>query len=135
MAYTVPPGYAGTYGCYSMQPLYSIADPYTSRYHKNVALKIGTSEGEIRALRHFRTIKMSYVGPLLIRRMPDEFQVEGQNGAFHSRASPLAISVKAFRSLFPERVLPVYPSSSQISKREYTFMDERGNFRTSFEAV
>lgn len=54
MAYTVPPGYAGTYGCYSMQPLYSIADPYTSRYHKNVALKIGTSEGENQSFKTFQ---------------------------------------------------------------------------------
>jgi hypothetical protein len=57
--------------------IHSIADPYTARYLKHVALKFGTPEGELRALKHFRTIKMSYVGSLLIRRMLDEFQVEG----------------------------------------------------------
>jgi len=86
MAYTVPPGYAGIYCCYSMQLLHSIANPYTARYYKHVTLRTGTPEaleGKLRALRHFRAIKMSYVASLLIWRMLDEFQVESQNGASH----------------------------------------------------
>jgi len=83
MAYTVLPGYAGIYCCYSMQLLHSIANPYTARYYKHVTLRTGTPEaleGKLRALRHFRAIKMSYVDSLLIWRMLDEFQVESQNG-------------------------------------------------------
>lgn len=51
---------------------------------------------------------MNHPGSLLIRQMLDEFKVDSQNGKFHCIVySPLAISLKAFRNLFPERALPV----------------------------
>ena len=110
MAHLAPRGYAGTYGA-----PHSIARFYTSyhiaRDHKHFTLKIGTLkalEGELRVLRHFNTIKTNHPGSLLIRQLLDEFQVDGKNGIFHcSLHPPLAISVKSFRKLFPERALPV----------------------------
>jgi serine/threonine protein kinase len=84
---------------------------HTASNHKYVTLKIGTLEalqGEVGALRHLKTIKTDHPGSLLIRQMLDEFQINNKNGIFHCLVHPpLAISVKAFRSLLPERALPV----------------------------
>ena len=84
---------------------------HTARNHKYVTLKIGTLEalgGELKVLRHFRTTKTKHPGSLLIRQMLDEFQVNSQNGTFHCFVHPpLAISLKAFRRLLPDRALPV----------------------------
>lgn len=104
----VPRGYAGTYG-EPLQLTFTLL--ITARDHKHVTLKIGTPEalgGELRVLRHLRTTKTNHPGPLLIRQMLDEFQVDNQNGIFHCFVHPpLAISIKEFRSLLPERALPV----------------------------
>ena len=90
---------------------YSHSTYHTARNHKHATLKIGTLEaleGELRVLRHFRTIKTNHPGSLLIRQMLDEFQVNSQNGIFHCFVHPpLAISLKAFRRLLPERSLPI----------------------------
>ena len=60
-----------------------IASSYTAYHtasdHKHVTLKIGTPqglEGELKALRHIRTIKTNHAGhgSLLIRQLLDEFQ-------------------------------------------------------------
>ncbi|KAG8801965.1 hypothetical protein FRC16_010722 [Serendipita sp. 398] len=79
--------------------------------HKHVMLKIGTPEaleGELRALRHFAMIKTNHAGSLLIRQMLDDFVINSKHGIFHGVVhSPLAISVKAFRKMLPERALPV----------------------------
>jgi hypothetical protein len=101
MARLVPRGYAGTY-CAPLSATY-IASSYTTFHtaseHKHVTLKIGTLEaleGELRVLKHFRTIKTNHHGSFLIRQMLDEFQVNSKNGIFHCVVyPPLAISVKA----------------------------------------
>ena len=107
-------GYAGTY-CAPHSATYiarSYTTYHTARDHKHVALKIGTLEaleGELKVLRHLRTIKTNHPGSFLIRQMLDEFQVDKKNGEFVcSVHPPLAISVKSFRKLLPERALPVY---------------------------
>lgn len=113
MVRLVPRGYAETYRA-PLSVTY-IASSYTAHHaardHKHVTLKIGTLGAlgsELRALRHFRTIKTNHSGSLLIRQMLDEFQVNSKNGIFHCLVHPpLAISVKAFRSLLPERALPL----------------------------
>ncbi|KAI0278744.1 kinase-like domain-containing protein [Russula brevipes] len=79
--------------------------------HKHVTLKIGTPEaleGELRVLRQLRTIKTSHSGSLLVRQMLDDFQVDSKNGVFQCVVHPpLAISIKAFRRMLPDRALPV----------------------------
>ncbi|KAJ7228639.1 putative CDK4/6 [Mycena pura] len=79
--------------------------------HKHVTLKVGTPEaleGELRALRHFGTIKTNHAGSLLVRQMLDDFEIDGKPGVFHGIVHPpLAISVQAFRRMLPERALPV----------------------------
>jgi serine/threonine-protein kinase SRPK3 len=84
---------------------------YAASDHKHVTLKIGTPkalEGELRVLRLLRTIKTNHSGSLLVRRMLDDFQVDSKNGVFQCVVHPpLAISVKAFRRMLPDRALPV----------------------------
>ncbi|KAG8813887.1 hypothetical protein FRC18_002238 [Serendipita sp. 400] len=79
--------------------------------HKHITLKIGTPEaleGELSALRHFATIKTNHAGSLLVRQMLDDFVIDTKHGIFHGVVhSPLAISLKAFRRMLPERALPV----------------------------
>jgi hypothetical protein len=67
-------------------------------------------EGELRALRHFATIKANHTGSLLIRQMLDEFVIDSKHGAFQGIVYlPLVISVKAFTTILPKRTLPVCP--------------------------
>jgi serine/threonine-protein kinase SRPK3 len=113
MARMLLPGFAGTYSA----PLSTIKFPrlarltYASSDHKHVTLKIGTPEaleGELRVLRFLRTIKTSHSGSLLVRQMLDDFQVDSKNGVFQCVVHPpLAISIKAFRRMLPDRALPV----------------------------
>lgn len=81
------------------------------RNHKHVALKIGTPEaleGELRVLRHLKTIKPNRPGSLFVRQMLDEFQVESKTGVFQCVVHvPLAVSIKTFRRMLSERALPV----------------------------
>jgi serine/threonine-protein kinase SRPK3 len=84
---------------------------YASSDHKHVTLKIGTPEaleGELRVLKLLRTIKTSHSGSLLVRQMLDDFQVHSKNDVFQCVVHPpLAISIKAFRRMLPNRALPV----------------------------
>ena len=84
---------------------------YAASDYIHVTLKIGTPEAledELRVLRLLRTIKTSHSGPLLVRQMLDNFQVDNKNGIFQCVVHPpLAISIKAFRRMLPERALPV----------------------------
>jgi serine/threonine-protein kinase SRPK3 len=105
----VLPGYAGTY-CTQLR-LSLALHTHAARGHKHVTLKIGTPEaleGELRALRHFRTMKTIHPGSSLIRQMLDEFEVNSKNGLFQCVVHPpLAISIKAFRRMLPDRALPI----------------------------
>ena len=112
MARMLPPGYAGTYSA----PLSTITFPslarltYASSDHKHVTLKIGTLEaleGELGVLKPLRTIKTTHSGSLLVRQLLDDFQVNSKNGVFQCVVHPpLAISIKAFRRMFPDWALP-----------------------------
>jgi len=74
-------------------------------------LKIGMPkalEGELRVLKHLRTIKSSHSGSLLVRQMLDDFQVDSKNSVFQCVVHPpLDISIKAFRRMLPDQALPV----------------------------
>ncbi|KAF9446165.1 CMGC/SRPK protein kinase [Macrolepiota fuliginosa MF-IS2] len=79
--------------------------------HKYITLKIGTPkalEGELRALNYLKTIKTKNPASLLVRRLLDEFQVDGEKGKFQCVVHPpLATSVAALRSMFPGRAIPI----------------------------
>ncbi|KXN91814.1 Serine/threonine-protein kinase SRPK [Leucoagaricus sp. SymC.cos] len=79
--------------------------------HKHVTLKIGTLkalEGELRALKHLDVIKTHNSASQLLRRLLDEFQIEGKNGKFQCVVHPpMATSLKALRSMFSNRAIPI----------------------------
>jgi serine/threonine-protein kinase SRPK3 len=112
MARLVPRGYVGTFCAplCNLQIASSCTTYHAASDHKHVTLKIGTPQGlenELKALRHFRTIRTNHAGSLLIRQLLDEFQVNSKNGIFYCLVHPpLAISVKTFKRFFPERALP-----------------------------
>jgi serine/threonine-protein kinase SRPK3 len=113
MAHTEPPGFAGTYCApLSVHYLHLLTQlTHSDRAHKHITLKVGTPEaleGELKALRHFATIKTDHAGSLLIRQILDDFKIDSKHGVFHGVVHPpLAIPINAFRRMLPEQALPV----------------------------
>ena len=79
------------------------------RDHRHVALKIGTHaglSGELPVLKHLKSMRTSHAGSLLVRDMLDEFDVTDRDRKYQAVVhSPLAITLRGFRKMFPDQAL------------------------------
>jgi len=82
-----------------------------NREHRHVALKVGCHGAlsqELTALKHLRSIRTTHAGSPLVRAMLDEFVVTDHDKKYQAVVhSPLAITLRGFRKMFPDKSLPV----------------------------
>lgn len=79
--------------------------------HRYVALKVGSHAellGELAVLKHLQSIGTNHAGSLLVRNMLDEFVLTYHDKKYQAIVhSPLAITLREFRKMFPDKSLPV----------------------------
>ena len=82
------------------------------RNHQHVALKVGSHgalSGELAALKHLRSIRTTHPGSSLVREILDEFVITEHDRKYQAVVHPpLAITLRGFRRILPDKSLSVH---------------------------